>query len=78
MQLLQENRIVNTQRRLRKTSLSLSSVNANTLPGKMGIVKPIGSKIIKKQSLEKPAEFSTWSLPEQPSGYIKCREHDFF
>jgi hypothetical protein len=44
----------------------------------MGIVKPIGSKIIKKQSLEKPTEFSTWNLPEQPSGYIKCREHDFF
>lgn len=77
MQLLQENRIANTQRKLRKASLSLSSVNANT-PGKMGIVKPIGSKIIKKQSLEKPTEFSTWNLPEQPSGYIKCREHDFF
>ena len=78
MQLLQENRIVNTQRRLRKASLSLSTVNANTRPGKMGIVKPIGSKIIKKQSLEKPTEFSTWNLPEQPTGYIKCREHDFF
>ncbi|WP_276502752.1 hypothetical protein [Terrimonas pollutisoli] len=78
MQLLQENRIANAPQRLRKASLPLSSVNVNNRAGKMGIVKPIGGKIIKKKNLEKPADFSTWSLPEQASGYIKCREHDFF
>ena len=78
MQLLQENRIANTPRKLRKASLILSSVSAGNPAGKMGIIKPIGSKIIKKKNYEKPADYSTWSLPEQASGYIKCREHDFF
>ena len=59
MQLLQENRIENTPQRLRKISLPLSYANVNNRAGKMGIVKPIGGKIIKKKTPEKPTDFST-------------------
>lgn len=78
MPLLRENRAVNMPRRPGKTSLPLSAVDVNGLTRKMGMVKPIDSKMIKRQRLEKPTEFLTWNLPEQDSGYIKCREHDFF
>ena len=26
----------------------------------------------------KLSKFSDWSMPDQPSGYIRCKNHDFF
>jgi hypothetical protein len=28
--------------------------------------------------IKKKKKFSTWSMPPQTTGYIKCRAHDFF
>ena len=40
-------------------------------------IKTMPVKFEKKQKPEKPADFSSWSMPEQEMGVIKCREHDF-
>ena len=34
--------------------------------------------VIEEENESKLSEFSDWSMPEQPSGYIKCKNHDFF
>ena len=33
---------------------------------------------IEEENKSNQSEFSDWSMPEQPSGYIQGKKHDFF
>jgi hypothetical protein len=32
----------------------------------------------KEENESKLSKFSDWSMPDQPLGYIRCKNHDFF
>ncbi len=76
MQLVAEQQIVRPPKEIRKISPRYSADFADQ-PGKTGVIKTMPVKFEKKQKPEKPADFSSWSMPEQETGVIKCREHDF-
>ena len=78
MQLLEEKKIVNRQRKVRENPLRLSSFSLNSQFGTTGIVKTMPVRIEKKERFIKVADFSSWCMPVQPEGYIKCRKYDFF
>jgi len=42
------------------------------IKGRKGIVSKHVNRVKKKR------KFKTWCMPEQASGYIRCRPHDFF
>ena len=76
MQLVIEKKIADRPKRLRDISPRFSSDFTNQ-PGKTGVVKTMPVKFEKKEQPEKTTDFSSWSMPEQEMGVIKCREHDF-
>lgn len=58
------------------------------LPGLPALVQQSAQKALiktlpvrfekKKQAVKEFTDFSTWNMPEQESGVIKCRDHDFW
>jgi hypothetical protein len=76
MQLVAEQNPVHSPKGIRKISPRYSSGLFNE-PGETGVVKTMPVKFNKRQQPEKPADFSSWIMPEQEMGVIKCREHDF-
>jgi len=53
---------------------SFGILNRNGLEIPSGIEMPV----IEAEEEIIVAEFSEWSMPVQNSGYIKCKQHDFF
>ncbi len=78
MQLLEEKKMKNRQRKVSDNTLRLSSFSLNSEFGKIGIVKTMPVRIEKNERYLKVFDFSSWCMPEQPVGYIKCRKYDFF
>jgi hypothetical protein len=76
MQLVAEQTPVHPSKRIRKISPRYSSGFFDE-PGEPGVVKTMPVKFSIRQQPEKPADFSSWNMPEQEIGVIKCREHDF-
>jgi hypothetical protein len=52
---------------------SFGILNRNGLEIPAGIDRPV----IEDDSKTKQPAFTDGSMPEQPSGYIKCKKHDF-
>lgn len=77
MQLAVEKKIINRSKKLGERSAPFSSLGIRGEPGKIGVVKAMPVKFEKKQQQEKPLDFSSWNMPEQENGVIKCREYDF-
>ena len=76
MQLVAEKKIAERPKRIREISSRFSSGLTNQ-PGKPAVVKTMPVKFEKKEQPEKASDFSSWSMPDQEMGVIKCREHDF-
>lgn len=76
MQLVAEKKIAERPKRIREISSRFSS-DLTSQFGKPGVVKTMPVKFEKKEQPEKTTDFSSWSMPEQEMGVIKCREHDF-
>ena len=76
MQLVAEQNISNPPKQIRKISPRYSS-GFTIEPGKTGVLKTMPVKFETKQQPGKPADFSSWNMPQQEMGVIKCREHDF-
>lgn len=77
MQLAVEKKVINRSKKLRELSAPFSSFGIRSEMGKIGVVKAMPVKFEKKQQKEKPLDFSSWNMPEQENGVIKCRDHDF-
>ena len=76
---LQLKKIPNRHGKLRGNSLRLSSFSLINESGKIGIVKTLPLRFEKKERyIKRVVDFSTWCMPEQPIGYIKCKRYDFF
>lgn len=78
MQLIEEQGISNRQKNRREILPLLSSINRPDQPGTIAVIKKMPVKFEKKQPAEKRADFSSWNMPVQENGVIKCREHDFW
>ncbi len=76
MQLLEKKRIVNGGIRT-DHALRISTLGVVKAPGKTGILKSITLQVEKKIREIRKVDFSTWCMPEQPTGYIKCKNFDF-
>jgi len=76
MQIALEKPIAHRPKKVRDISPRFSSGLTNQLD-KVGVVKTMPVKFERKEQLEKTMDFSSWSMPEQEMGVIKCREHDF-
>ena len=76
---LQLKKTTNPQRKLRVNPLRLSSFSLTNESGKIGIVKNLPLRIEKlERYIKRVVDFSTWCMPEQEVGYIKCKKYDFF
>jgi len=79
MQLLEVKKIASRQGKLRENTLRLSSFSLTNEFGKIGIVKTMPVRNEKKeQFIKRVVDFSTWCMPDQLVGYIKCKKYDFF
>ena len=76
---LQLKKTPNRQGKTRENPLRLSSFSLITESGKIGIVKTLPLRFEKKERyIKRVVDFSTWCMPEQADGYIKCKRYDFF
>lgn len=76
MQLALEKPIIHRSKKMRQIPPRFSSALTSQLD-KVGVVKAMPVKFEKKEQHEKNMDFSGWNMPEQETGVIKCREHDF-
>ena len=77
MQLLEQKLIVNRAKNKGVVSPLLSKFGHPDLLGTIAVVKKMPVKFEKKPISQKQGDFSSWNMPEQENGVIKCREHDF-
>jgi hypothetical protein len=75
MQLL-EKPIINRQKKPGKILPATGSFNMTSLPAKVVNIMPVRTD--KKREQDTGADFANWNMPEQETGVIKCRKHDFF
>lgn len=76
---LQLKKIPNRQGKVRENPLRLSSFSLINESGKIGIVKTLPLRFeIKERYIKRVVDFSSWCMPVQADGYIKCRKYDFF
>ena len=76
---LQLKKILNGQGKVRANPLRLSSFSLIDESGKVGIVKTLPLRFEKKERyIKRVVDFSTWCMPVQAVGYIKCKRYDFF
>ena len=76
---LQLKKNLNRQEKVGENPLRLSSFSITNESGKIGIVKTLPLRFEKKERyIKRVVDFSTWCMPEQAVGYIKCKRYDFF
>jgi len=70
----------NTDRRRRKQLVQTHHLSAFGVLNRNGLEIPSGIEmpVIEVEEVLLLAELSEWSMPVQTSGYIKCKQHDFF
>ena len=70
----------NTNRRSRKQLVKTHHLSSFGILNRNGLEIPSGidMPIIEVEDEIIVAEFPEWSMPVQTSGYIKCKQHDFF
>lgn len=78
MQVLEEKRKLNRQKDPGEPASLFTSICRPGLPGNTAVIKKLPVKFEKKQVFDKPADFSSWSMPAQEEGVIKCRKHEFW
>ncbi|MGZ5218704.1 MAG: hypothetical protein ACXWV6_13210 [Chitinophagaceae bacterium] len=76
MQLALEKPILHRSKKIRQIPPRFSSASPNQLD-KVGVIKAMPVIFEKKEQHERKSDFTGWSMPEQETGVIKCREHDF-
>jgi hypothetical protein len=77
MQLLEQKLIVNRAKNNGVVSPMLSTLCCPDQPGNVAVVKKMPVKFEKKPITQKQGDFSSWNMPVQENGVIKCRDHDF-
>ncbi len=77
MPLIEEKRIIDRTKRGHAAPL-LTSLGGVDYRVSTAVVKAMPVKFEKKQLVEKPADYSSWNMPLQEDGVIKCREHEFW
>ena len=79
MQQLGKKKFTSSQKKASHTiePRSLSSFSLINRFGKVEIVNVLPEKVEKKEQYFKGEDFSGWCMPDQPAGYIKCRQYDF-
>ncbi len=77
MQLLEKEKATTRRRNRGAYVLRISSSGLVSTLGKPGILKMMPARI-EKRTEQRIKEFSTWCMPEQQVGYIKCKKYDFF
>jgi hypothetical protein len=63
-----------------KASFKSPHISSFRILNRNGLEIPSGSgvpPVVEEYSQTKPFEFQTPLMPEQASGYIKCKKHDF-
>ncbi|MEP7371932.1 MAG: hypothetical protein ABI675_01000 [Chitinophagaceae bacterium] len=62
-----------------KASTKSPHISSFRILNRNGLEIPSGSGValIEEDNQTKPSEFQAQSMPEQASGYIKCKKHDF-
>ena len=77
MQLLEEKHVVRRAKNNSVVSAMLSTFSYPDQPANIAVVKKMPVKFEKKPISQKQGDFSSWNMPVQENGVIKCREHDF-
>ena len=74
-----EQKIISAKRSRRQRSIKIYHLPSYRILNSTGlkILKSRDMPAIEEENESKLSEFPDCSMPEQPSGYIKCREHDF-
>ena len=72
--------IISAKRSRRKQSIKIHHLPSFRILNRTGLEMLKGRDIpdIEKENECKRSEFPDCLMPEQPSGYIKCKKHDFF
>ncbi len=75
-----DQKIISTKRIRRQQSIKVHHLPSFRILNRMGleILKGRGMPDIEEENKYKRPEFPECLMPEQPSGYIKCKKHDFF
>jgi hypothetical protein len=72
-------KIIQLKRIRRKQSIKSPHISSFGILNRNGleITKDMDLPVIEEGNETKPSTFATGSMPEQLSGYIKCKKHDF-
>ena len=73
-------KIRNANRRRRKQLIKSHHLSSFGILNRNGLEIPSGidMPVIEAEDEIIVAEFPDWSMPVQTSGYIRCKQHDFF
>ena len=74
-----DEKILSKKRSRRKQSIKIHHLSSFRILSSTGLkmLRVRGVPDIEEENESKLSEFPDCSMPEQPSGYIKCRKHDF-
>lgn len=72
-------KIKSSKRNKRKQNIKIHDLSSLSILNRNGLEIIDGSDVpVIVENESKLSKFSDWSMPDQPSGYIRGKNHDFF
>ena len=74
---LPADRVKNKARQLRKTAMLRRSFSLLNQSGKLSFRNTSLNESVNNAQNNKTGKFLNWCMPEEETGYLKCKKHDF-
>ena len=74
---LPSDRMQNKGRRFRKTTFQRRSFSLLNRGGKLSLRNTSLTESVDNAQNNKTGKFLNWCMPEEETGYLKCKKHDF-
>jgi len=74
---LPSDRVKNKARQLRKTAMLRRSFSLLNQSGKLSFRNSSLNESVNNAQNNKTGKFLNWCMPEEETGYLKCKKHDF-